>query len=312
MKKIFILGATSFLGTYVVETLIKRDYNVTALVRKGQDSTQKLKDKFGNLISYIEGDINNIDFSKLNSLGRFDALYVFAWAGMSKDKLDDSLFQKKWRQSLFAFVEKMIYQCSVEKVILAGSQAEYGIYSGCVDETFAAKPVSAYGKEKLSLYNQVSAVAKLHNRKCIELRIHSIYGVGDKENKFIYYIIRNCIYRKHIILQSDCQQRWNFLNVNDCAKAFIYALEKEVPDGIYNIGGNDQYTLREYVEFIETLLKCQGNIEYGQEMDKSAPDFFYDSSKFQMLTGWSPTISYIDGVSEIIENIKDENRYECK
>jgi len=57
MKKVLVTGATGFTGGHLYNTLLDKDYDVTALIRK--NSVKKFIEKFGESASYIIGDLSD-------------------------------------------------------------------------------------------------------------------------------------------------------------------------------------------------------------------------------------------------------------
>ena len=76
MKNILVTGASGFLGSYVIEELLKKEFNVTALVREETPKLEYLTKK----ISFLKKNISNINDFDLKGI---DAIIHLASAGVS-------------------------------------------------------------------------------------------------------------------------------------------------------------------------------------------------------------------------------------
>ena len=176
-----------------------------------------------------------------------DAWIHFAWdgvgsAGRSDTNIQIENIQKAKKAYLYA---KLL---GARKFLFAGSQAEYGRGNHRVP-----LPVSPYGKAKLSFgrwATEQSLLSEIYDdapMQFIHMRIYSVYGSGDHETSLVNTVLRAAL-RHEAVTLGPCEQRWNYLEVHDLARAIRILLSSEdTRTGIYDIAGSDSRMLKKYV-----------------------------------------------------------------
>lgn len=231
-----------------------------------------------------------------------DAIIHFAWDGVGSKGRENPEIQA---QNLL--MSKGFYQwglqTGVKYFLFAGSQAEYG--RGTRENP---EPVSAYGKAKLSfsLYGlsggravEDSAFPKQCFRsfddteeteqekaketeqkaeqkaeqenpmKFLDLRIFSVYGVGDHETTLVHTLVQAVLAGRSMDL-SPCSQMWNFMEARDLARAIAFLLEGGFGSGTYDLCSQDSRPLKDYVLEIESLGKAFLEKKEGKTLSTSS------------------------------------------
>ena len=216
-----------------------------------------------------------------------DAIIHFAWDGVGSKGRENPEIQEQNLLMSKGFYQWGI-QTGVKYFLFAGSQAEYG--RGTRENP---EPVSAYGKAKLSFSRyglsggrvvEDSAFPKQCFRsfddkeeteqekaketeqkaeqkaeqenpmKFLDLRIFSVYGVGDHETTLVHTLVQAVLAGQSMDL-SPCSQMWNFMEVRDLARAIAFLLEGGFGSGTYDLCSQDSRPLKDYVLEIESLGK---------------------------------------------------------
>lgn len=176
-----------------------------------------------------------------------DAWVHFAWDGVgSAGRSDTNIQIENIQNAKKAYLYAKLL--GARKFLFAGSQAEYGIGNHRVP-----MPVSPYGKAKLSFgrwATEQSLLSEIYDdapMQFIHMRIYSVYGSGDHETSLVNTVLRAAL-RHEAITLGPCEQRWNYLEVHDLARAIRILLRSEdTRTGIYDIAGSDSRMLKKYV-----------------------------------------------------------------
>ena len=176
-----------------------------------------------------------------------DAWIHFAWDGVgSAGRSDTNIQIENIQNAKKAYLYAKLL--GARKFLFAGSQAEYGIGNHRVP-----MPVSPYGKAKLSFgrwATEQSLLSEIYDdapMQFIHMRIYSVYGSGDHETSLVNTVLRAAL-RHEAITLGPCEQRWNYLEVHDLARAIRILLRSEdTRTGIYDIAGSDSRMLKKYV-----------------------------------------------------------------
>lgn len=307
MKNIVVSGATSFIGINLINVLLSDEKNhVFAVVRP--NSTNKNKLKPHKNLTVLEVSLQDIENLPSHIYESVDVFYHLAWEGTRASAREDKLLQEN------------NYQCSMKAVKVAsilgcksfvgiGSQAEYGKCIGRITEDYKAAPLTEYGMAKLRTCEDGKKLADRLGVKFIWARIFSVYGKGDFEGTLIMSAISKMIKNEKIPL-TECTQSWDFIHVLDAANALL--LLGSAPSGVYNIASGISRPLKDFVYEMLRLTNSNSVLEFGAVPYNTEGVVSFEPvvDKLIAAVGWSPEISFTQGVTEIIEIMKQRNRYE--
>jgi UDP-glucose 4-epimerase len=195
------------------------------------------------------------------------------------------------------------------KVVYAGTRQVYGRPESLpVDERHLVRPTDVNGINKAAgeqyhiVYNNVFGV-----RAC-SLRLTNIYGprqlIRHNRQGFIGWFIRTAIEGGTIQIYGDGSQRRDFVYVDDAAEAFLRAGASDDCNGkVFNVGGPEPISHRDLTRLLIEVAGS-GRVEYIEwPAEKKAidiGDFYTDSSRFERVTGWQPTVTLRDGLSRTV------------
>ncbi len=291
MKKVVISGATSFLGKYLTENLLSKGYFVYALVRNKEVALQNFS--MAANLKIIEFDFSN-PMEIFQTVDGADCFVNLAWDS-SQGRNNKACQEKNIDNSL-----KMLELCrkiNCKKFIYSGSQAEYGIIEGLVDESAACNPISEYGKAKLKFGEIGEEYARQNGIDFIHLRIFSIYGYGDRPNTLVDYCIKSFMQGEKALL-GRCDNKWNYLYIRDFVKIMEKIIDSEIKTCIINIAGNETRTMRNFVKEIYAVMNQNGSyvFEDGHINAEKSPDLNPDVSKMLGIVGDFEFTAFGEGI----------------
>ena len=197
--------------------------------------------------------------------GTFDihnksVLFHCAWAGVLGKYRDDYKIQTE----NIIYTEKLINFCknyNIQRIIALGSQAEYSPTNKLITEDSQINPYTIYGKTKVKVNYLLSNFCNNYNCKLNWLRLFDIYGPGDNTNWLIPYVISTLLKGESPIL-TECRQIWDFLYIDDVAKALFSFLEYENSYQVenFNLCSGEHIRLRTVIEIITQLINSSEKI----------------------------------------------------
>lgn len=318
--KIFLTGATSFIGRYLAAELVKRNHEVYALVRPGSGNESKCD--FRN-IHVIRHDMNSIEEMSFNKFPRMDIFIHLAWAGEgADDRMNEKIQRLNIKNTLNLISLAQVTGC--KRFIFAGSQAEYGVTldrigkkgfdrSYIYDENLSCSPVSEYGKAKLRVLQNACVLCEDMDMEYIHLRLFSIYGTGDHRNSLVSTCIRNLLEDKEVIF-GKCTQLWNYLYVTDCASAIADLAQCKFMSGrheeahVVNIASDTTRVLKDFVLDIEDVLGKKGKVLFTGKNDRKEGIPYLNPSieKLKRLTGFKAGVDFNKGIQLIRDAMLSE------
>ena len=149
-----------------------------------------------------------------------------------------------------------------KKFIGFGSQAEYGEFSGCIDENYPTQPNSAYGAVKLAALDILRTFCELHKMKWYWFRLFSCFGEREGDTWLIPSTIRSMLRQQSMDLTPG-EQKYAYLYVGNVAKVTIETLTTLANSGIYNLSSEYVISIRELLEKIKDKVNPSFNLNFG-------------------------------------------------
>lgn len=297
MTKIALTGATGFIGSAVLKQLINDGHEAVVLLRN-ESNTERIKVVSKYQTVYYQNLYQN-ELKETLAAYNPDAFIHIAWKGVGGNDRNEQ-FQITENLPFTLQSVELAHAVGCKHWIGIGSQAEYGNPNRKVAEIDTTLPTTLYGKAKLASCWAALGLSESLNMKGSWIRVFSTYGVGDEPTWFIPYIISELKKGKTPKL-TKCEQLWDYLYVDDAARAILSVLYEEMA-GIFNIGSGQTISLKSVVELIKQNINPDITVDYGavpyrpdQVMHLEA-----DTSKIRQLTGWIPEITMEEGLKRMI------------
>lgn len=302
LNKIALTGATSTLGTAIIRECIVNGIQVLAFVNKNSPNEKRIPKS--ELVRKVYCSLDEFENFSCNGLSA-DALFHLAW-GHTNRQLRNAIKPQidNIKYSIDSVMLAYKLQCTV--YVGAGSQAEYGRTNEVLNENSVVNPETAYGMAKLCSGQMTRMECKKYGIKHIWPRILSTYGPYTQDTTILNYTIK-CLLNKEKPSLTRCEQVWDFIYVDDAARALLLLANKGNDGGVYCVSSGLSRTLREFVEI--TKEKMNSNIEIGfgdlAYEDNTVMHLVGDISKLKKDTGFEPLVSFEEGIQKTIEWAKE-------
>ena len=297
MKKIIVTGATSMLGTALIDVAVGKGTEVYAIVRPDSSRLDRLNGS--DLVHVVKCMIDDLD--KLSGIpSDCDALYHFAWEGANKEERENPMTHaRNIKHTLDAVEAAQRFGC--KKFIGAGSQAEYGPVNGPIDENTPCNPKTAYGIGKLSAGLLSGKLCEKYGITHIWGRVFSVYGSHDNKGTMIDYAMDRFSNREEAKFSSG-EQTWNYLYESDCGMIFYLLGEKVESDRVYRIAHPESKALRDYISEMADIM---GATELCSFAPKTSDGSVYgietkDERLFSDID-FVPEVNFSDGIRQMIK-----------
>lgn len=317
MKRAVITGASGVVGTALMKELARRQVNMLVLLREESPGNARvhrlaeaLEAQYGVKMERIECSLPHLrDFHRYTDITRhtdYDVFYHLGWGGTKgRERYDPYIHNRNVEYALDAVDLAGRLGCSL--FIGAGSQAEYGRSLGRLTANTVPRPDNAYGIAKLCAGHMTREYAHEAGLRHIWTRILSVYGPNDGEKTLVTYLVK-ALLRGERPRCTAGEQLWDFLASEDAAKA-LCALGERGKDGeTYLIASGRERLLKDYILEIRDLIAPGAEIGFGevpygprQVMHLSA-----DISDITRDTGWTPQLSFAEGIMQLAREIRRE------
>lgn len=299
--KIFITGATGFIGTHLVRKLQNERHDLLLLTQKSENlSYNEPLEK----VKIVTGNLSDISGWK-NELKKFqpDATIHMAWEGIPNYDAKTSIKNLKYGLDLFT----MLGELGCKRVISTGSCWEYGQNHGRLQEDMIPKPSNAFTIAKNALHLMGKEIAKENDMIFIWTRLFYVYGPGQKETSLIPHIINYIRQGKKPDIKTPSAKN-DYIYAKDVVDAINMILKKGKQSTTYNIGSGHSISVKEIVNIVYDLLKIKNefDLDSTSKNEDSFVDYWADISKIKMEIGWEPKIDINEGIRRLVSYYENQ------
>jgi len=314
-KHIIVTGGAGFIGSHVVEYLLKNNYHVTVV--DNYDSFYSKETKQKNLSTVInhpnlifhELDIVDANAIDLHLTETYQAIiHLAAKAGVRPSIENPIAYQQTnvaGTQNLLEFARKK----SIKQFVFASSSSVYGINKNIPwrESDGLLNPISPYASTKISGELLGHVYSHLYGIRFIGLRFFTVFGPRQRPDLAIHAFSKKILNNETIPFFGDGNTQRDYTFIDDIVQGIIGALNYEKTNyEIINLGNSHAVSLAELVNTLETVLDKKAIINKLPEQPGDVPITFSDISKAKNLINYLPTTSLKDGVIKFKEWLENQ------
>lgn len=276
MKNILVTGATGFLGSHLIEELLKNPNNhVYAVLGRPEDKANVLPNDDKLEIIACE-DAFNYKFEHIDTL-----IHTAFSRGENLPGLTGSI----------EFTRKIIETVNTQNIDSFINISSQGVYKGLkpgekVDENGTVEPDTAYGLAKWAVENMLKIGCKKH---FTNIRMASL----SANARFLDFFVKSVIENREITITAPHQYA-SIMDVSDAVNGILAINNLSLPERnhTYNLGPGTQHSILDYAESANNIGREFGfspiNIKIEDNGKESA--ICMDCSQLMKQTGWQPFV----------------------
>ena len=301
--KVVVTGGAGFIGSHMVDLLVADNYKVTVIDNLANGRLENIEHHKGK-VKFVRADIGDytVDLDEYFQ----DAVYVFHYAALA-DIVPSITNPIKYHRAnvdgTIRVLEAARKSKYLKKFVYAASSSCYGIPDVYpTPEETAIAPEYPYAHTKTVGEQYVMHWGQLYDMPVVSMRFFNVFGIRHRTSGtygavfgvFLAQLLNN----KPLTIVGDGEQTRDFTYVTDIVDACYRAAQNEITQEIFNVGSDNTYSINYLVELL-------GGEKIYIPKRPGEPDSTYaDITKIKKMLGWSPKVSFEEGVKIMLENIE--------
>lgn len=324
-ERVLVTGGASFIGSHLVDTLLRYGADVRVADDFSSGKLQNLQYDLKEVgpkvwssksLQVVEGDLKDKSWTR-SMMHDTDVVFHLAASHGGRGYIDTHPAECCANMAIDQLVFEEACRAGIHRICFASSACVYPAY--LQDETgssYLLKEEDAdpfirdraqadleYGWAKLMGEMALRAYHKEHGMKVASVRIFTAYGPRENETHAIIALIAKAfIQMDPYLIWGTGEQDRNFTYVQDIVDALILAAEKIEDGSPINAGRDDRITMNQAANLIFDLLKWEPKtIKRDLSKPQGVASRAADLTKARKVLGWEPKVSYRDGFRKTID-----------
>ena len=322
MKTIIVTGGLGFIGSNLIELLLKKNFYVINLDKIGYSSNFYNTKKFSKNKNYkfIKCDIANKKVK--NILFKYKPVCIFNLA--AETHVDRSIdnpqnFIKSNIVGVYNLLESFKkFSTKYKKTLLIHISTDevYGdVLKGRSNEKYPYRPSSPYAASKASSDHLVYSYIRTYKVPAIVTNCSNNYGPNQHPEKLIPKLIYNILNNKNLPIYGKGKNSREWIYVMDHCEALFKIFEKGKKGEFYNIGSNKNLSnieiCKALIEISKDKIKLGSNIKIHFVKDRPGHDLRYalNSNKIKNKLKWRPKTTFKKGLEQTFKWYLENKMY---
>jgi UDP-glucose 4-epimerase len=305
-KCIMVVGGAGLVGSYIVEQLIDEPVKEIIVfdnyVRGTEANLSKaLIDPRVKIIKASMSDQNAVN----QAMKGVDGVFLLAslWLG-------ECLHNPRhaWESNVLGSwnIIEACLENDVKRVVYSSSASVYGnALSTPMTEEHPFNNRTTYGATKIAIEQMFRAIYEQHQLPFVGYRYMNIYGPRmDYKGTYVSVIMKvldRIFEGKPPIIFGDGSQIYDFIYVEDIARANILGMKSDVTDEFFNIGFGEGTTINELVNMLIEITGSKVVPEFKPQEMSFVTYRIGSTEKAQDLLGFQAKTELIDGLKKVVE-----------
>lgn len=303
-SRIFVTGATGFIGSYLCRRLQSIGANLFVLARPDREGgAPRGRPALPKEAARIEADIRDEKALKA-ALASADPSIVFHMAAHTRVDRDPDL-EDLSREVVLGGTKNLLEAMEggkIQRLIHLGTCEEYGDGEAPFREEDPPRPVSPYSRAKVEATRMLMDLYRDERLPVVILRPFLTYGIGQAPERFVAQAVDYALTGRSLPMTPGEQTR-EFNHIHDMVEGILKAAVVDGIEGeIINLACGEEQRLKDMARMIYAMAQSQAEPALGAIPYRpgEAMRFFGSTEKCRCMLGYEPAVPLAKGLNELI------------
>jgi len=309
--KIFVTGATGFIGSHLTDYLVEKRFNVIAFDRYNSNNDWGWLEysKYKNDLQVILGDVRDYDSISKAMVGCDAVFHLAALIGIPYSYVSPLAYIRTNVEGTYNVLEAS-KNLDLEQVLITSTSETYGTAQYApIDENHPLVGQSPYSATKIAADQLAISYYKSFELPVKIVRPFNTYGPRQSARAIIPTIISQILNNKTEIELGSLTPTRDLTFVKDTCAGFEEIYKSDLLFGeVTNIGMNAEISIGELAKLITGLMNVELSIKSTDERirpeNSEVERLFCENAKLLKHTSWKPNYTLEQGIAEVIEWMK--------
>ena len=304
MAQYLVTGGAGFIGSHLAEELVRRGDTVRvvdSLITGKRQNVAHLPQ-----VEFIEGDLADLAVARRAVAGVDFVLHQAAIPSVPRS-VQDPITSNRANIDASLNVLVAARDAGVRRVVYAGSSSAYGNQPTLPKvETMPTAPLSPYALQKLVAEQYCQMFTELYGLETVTIRYFNVFGPRQDPSSpysgvISLFISALCEGRRPTIY-GDGEQTRDFTYVANVVDGVLRACHAPKASGqVINVATGGRVSLNHLFQTVRELVKADAEPIYAEPRAGDVRDSQADISKARQLLGYTPVVSFEDGLDKTVE-----------
>ncbi len=310
-KKALVTGGAGFIGSHIVDELLKRKIETYVIDNLSTGSIENLKHHDGNELLHVTiGDAKNIR-KMMEGVSGIDVVFHEAAIASITRSIIEPMTVHDVNVNMSLEIMNFCVEHKIPRLVFASSAAVYGILKGKASEQQVCRPYSPYGATKLAVEDYLSAYYYTYGLETVALRYFNVFGARQKLNDYsgvITIFVNQLMNRQTPTIFGDGLQTRDFIHVKDIVQANMLAMQsKDAAGEMFNVATGRATSI---LNLLMTVKSVTDTVDIEHKFGPPRPgDVKFGLANAQKIidsVGFAPKITLSEGLSDVVQHIRSK------
>ncbi|MBI4596877.1 MAG: SDR family oxidoreductase [Candidatus Omnitrophica bacterium] len=305
MSRYLVTGGAGFIGSHVVDALLRAGHQVRVLDNLSTGTLDNLSESRSR-IEFIEGDIRDRAIVAATCQGIDAIIHEAAWRSVPKSMADPYGYMEV---NVLGTVNLFDAACAarVKRVVCVSSSSVYGEAKTMpLREDHPAAPISPYAASKLADELLCGMFSRAFHLETVAVRYFNVFGPRQSlENDYAVVIPKfiDCLLRKEPApIYGDGRQTRDFTYVENVVDATVLASTVPGVSGeVFNVALGEEHSVLELWEALNRIFGLQIAPSFQPPRPGDVYRTLADPSKANSRLGWQGRVQFTEGLRRTVE-----------